>query len=107
MCLAIPAKVVLINENDMAQVDIHGVIAHRQPRRSRRKPRSARGCSSTPASRSRSSTSSSPRSRGSSSTQIEWDDGDAGHRRPGRRSPRALDMADILPPGATPSSRST
>jgi hydrogenase expression/formation protein HypC len=25
MCLAIPAKVVLMNENDMAQVDIHGV----------------------------------------------------------------------------------
>jgi hydrogenase expression/formation protein HypC len=25
MCLAIPAKVVLINENRMAEVDIHGV----------------------------------------------------------------------------------
>jgi hydrogenase expression/formation protein HypC len=25
MCLAIPAQVVLVNENDMAQVDIHGV----------------------------------------------------------------------------------
>lgn len=25
MCLAIPAKVVLIGENNMAQVDIHGV----------------------------------------------------------------------------------
>jgi hydrogenase expression/formation protein HypC len=25
MCLAIPAKVVLVSENNMAQVDIHGV----------------------------------------------------------------------------------
>ena len=25
MCLAIPAQVVLMNENDMAEVDIHGV----------------------------------------------------------------------------------
>lgn len=25
MCLAIPAKVILINENRMAEVDIHGV----------------------------------------------------------------------------------
>lgn len=25
MCLAIPAQVVLIGENDMAQIDIHGV----------------------------------------------------------------------------------
>ncbi|MFA5843903.1 MAG: HypC/HybG/HupF family hydrogenase formation chaperone [Coriobacteriia bacterium] len=28
MCLAIPAKIVSINENDMAAVDIMGVVRH-------------------------------------------------------------------------------